>query len=92
MTGTICVQTSHSLSRSYLNHLVQDRSSRGVTRLRDKESKIGVRLSERSEHSSLPPHRLATGGVVTIYLHLLPRIMNKWSYTSTIRTRLEYSQ
>jgi hypothetical protein len=22
MTGTICVQTSHSLSRSYLNHLV----------------------------------------------------------------------
>jgi hypothetical protein len=35
MTGIICVQTSHSLSRSYLNHLVQDRSSTCVTRLRD---------------------------------------------------------
>ena len=27
MTGTICVQTSHSLSRSYLNHLVRPSNS-----------------------------------------------------------------
>jgi hypothetical protein len=32
MTGTTCVQTSHSLSRSYLNHLVRKRNTEARSR------------------------------------------------------------